>query len=355
MGNHMTEATHYDYAIDPEGDSTANKVLKYVGHDRHVLELGTASGVMTRAMHERGCIITGVERVPARAERAAPYCERMLVADLETLDFSTTFADTRFDVLVAADVLEHLHDPWSLLEKARHVISTDGYLVISVPNIAHAVITAGLISGRFDYRDKGLLDHSHLRFFTRAGIQDMLLGTGWVPIQWDTYRVAPLQTEFASHWLSLPEPSRQLLQQHPDSDVYQFIVKAVPASEIGWQRALQARTTQLEQALQDCRRDLDLINEQHSVTLTDLKEHQKAFAEAREWIARLQEELSAAQGQLTESQNKLASSRQELEKAQQSLALAEEELASTIAELAHFKRGPRCLFACFKHWLDRSR
>lgn len=344
MGSHVIEANHYDYAIDPNGDSTPNKVLRWVGQNRRVLELGTAAGVMTRAMKDQGCTITGIEYDPAMAERAAPYCERMIVGDLDQMDLAATLGDTRFDVLVAADVLEHLRDPWRLLEQARQLIAPGGHAVLSIPNIGHAAVIAGLMGGRFDYRDKGLLDRTHLRFFTRVGIEDMLLATGWLPVAWESHRVPPLKSEFATHWLALPASLRQAIDWQPDSDIYQFIVKAVPASELGWQQRMQESIRRLEAQLQDHQLELSNLTEVHEVTLAKLREHQQAFAEAKDWIARLQQEKAEVLKQLDERENALA-------QAQASLAQLTNEHQNALAELSRFKRSPWCLGACISRWL----
>lgn len=344
MGGHVTAADHYDYAIDPNGDSTPNKVLRWVGQDRRVLELGTAAGVMTRAMKDQGCTITGIEYVPAMAERAAPYCERMIVGDLDQMDLAATLGDTRFDVLVAADVLEHLRDPWRLLEQARRLIAPGGHAVLSIPNIGHAAVIAGLMGGRFDYRDKGLLDRTHLRFFTRVGIEDMLLATGWLPVAWESHRVPPLESEFATHWLAQPASLRQAIERQPDSDIYQFIIKAVPASEVGWQQSMQEGIHRREAQLQASQLELARLKDVHEATLDKLREHQQAFAEAKDWIAQLQQEKAELLNQLDERDKMLAQARVSLEQ------LTNEHHAR-MAELSRFKRGLSCLWACANHWL----
>lgn len=363
----MTNASHYDYAIDPKGNSTANKILKWIGHNQHVLELGTAAGVMTRAIKAQGCTVTGVEFMPDMAELAAPDCERMIVGDLEQLDFRTTFCTERFNVIVAADVLEHLRDPWSLLEQAHQIIDPNGYLVLSIPNVGHAAIVAGLLNGHFDYREKGLLDHTHLRFFTRKGIEDMLLTTGWLPIAWDSHRVAPLDSEFAHHWQAQPAEQRLAIGQHPDSDIYQFIVKAAPASEIGWQQRLQIRIQELTDKSQTAQRTLEQTQSELEQTLDRLREHQKAFEEAKAWIASLKQEIASFQQknvqlQATLEQNQAtlehhmrqtSAQKHEAAEIQQSLELENTRLN---AELSRFKQGLiSALRASITDWLSRRK
>jgi 2-polyprenyl-3-methyl-5-hydroxy-6-metoxy-1,4-benzoquinol methylase len=166
-----TAEHYYSYAIDPQGDSTANKVMALVGSEKQVLELGCGPGSLTRFMKEYGrCSIVAVEFDPDLAKLAEPFCEQMIVADLETLNVAAAFPEQRFDVIVAADVLEHLRDPWSCLKKIRSVLKPEGYLVVSVPNVTHNALIAQMLQGRFAYADKGLLDRTHLRFFARPDL-----------------------------------------------------------------------------------------------------------------------------------------------------------------------------------------
>jgi hypothetical protein len=306
------------------------------------------------------------------AELAAPDCERMIVGDLEQLDFSTTFNAERFNVIVAADVLEHLRDPWSLLERAHQIIDPSGHLVLSIPNVAHAAILAGLLNGHFDYQEKGLLDRTHLRFFTRSGIEHMLLSTGWLPVAWDSNRISPLDSEFAHHWSVQPNELRQAIEQRTDSGIYQFIVKAIPANEIGWQQQLQTQTTQLTEQLQTQHREL-------IQTHASLREHQQAFEEAKAWIASLQregasfqQENSQLQATLEQTQATLEQTQATLEQTQATLEQQEQqsnaqkceaaemqqrlelENASLRAELSRFRQGLiAALRASIADWLSR--
>ena len=110
----------YDFdPIDLDSGSVHADVVALVRDSRRVLEVGTATGYMSRALAERGCEIVGVELDPAMAERAAEFCERMIVGDVEALDLESELEGERFDAIVAADVLEHLKDPLGLLQRLR--------------------------------------------------------------------------------------------------------------------------------------------------------------------------------------------------------------------------------------------
>ena len=127
----------YKYYFDPQGNSTAARVTRMVGANKRVLELGCAYGVMSQVLAEvNGCRILGVEIDADAAEHAKPFCERILIANLDTTDWDSLFGDELFDVIIAADVLEHLREPGKqLLEMARYLVP-GGYMVLSVPNIA---------------------------------------------------------------------------------------------------------------------------------------------------------------------------------------------------------------------------
>ncbi len=237
----MTEPHRYAYRFDPDDQSTAAKVLRLVGQDKRVLELGTSVGSMTEVMRRHyGCRVVGVEIDPETAEQARPHCERLLVADLDSLDWREAFGGERFEVVVAADVLEHLRDPWACLRAAREHLVPEGALVISVPNVTHSALLAQLLLGRFPYREKGLLDRTHLRFFSRADLDDLLLSTGFLPVVWDRNPLAVAHTELAGAWWALPQSLREYLARLPDGETYQFVVKALPGAEFGVLEGLRA-------------------------------------------------------------------------------------------------------------------
>ncbi len=286
----------YSYAIDPTSRTTAAKLLRLVGYGKRVLELGTALGTMTKILQEaQGCTVVGVERNPETAAIASAWCEKMVVGDIENLDLAETTGGN-FDVILAADILEHLVDPWRCLEKLTPLLRPAGYLVISVPNVAHVSLLAALLQGRFPYRAKGLLDFAHLRFFTRADLEEMLLACGFLPMQWDAYHLPPQQAEFSWLWFALPETIRAWLTTREDSDVYQFIVKAIPtpeaASDLKWRQILEAK----EQELASLKAKLEMME-------ADLAEHRKAFAEAKELLQAREQTIAELKIQLEAKEN----------------------------------------------------
>jgi len=128
-----------------------------------ILELGTAAGFIGRCLAGSGYEITGVEIDASLAEQARPYYHKMLVLDLESRELPQGVC---FDALVAADILEHLRRPETVLRSARQLLKDGAQAVISLPNVANIFLRIGLLFGNFNYAERGILDKGHLRFFT---------------------------------------------------------------------------------------------------------------------------------------------------------------------------------------------
>jgi|GEM_PF-4372620 len=218
----------YSYEFDPEGVGTAAQVVRLVGRGREVLELGCGPGSISRVMREySNCRITAVERDPAAAVRASPWCIAVHCLDLNDVTWVESLGDKRFDVVVMADVLEHLQDPASTLRLAVERLRPEGYCVISVPNVAHNGVIASLLGEAFPYRATGLLDRTHLRFFARQDLPQLLEPSGLLMAECHAIRCPAHATEFAGEWFALDENHRRLLESNPQGDVYQFVIRAV--------------------------------------------------------------------------------------------------------------------------------
>lgn len=222
---------HVDYAdVDPA--SVLGQIMTLIRPQSRVLELGCATGSMTRVLRNQlGCRIDAIELDAVAAEQARPYCERLLIADLETLDWQDAFfRDQTYDHVVIADVLEHLHDPGRVLAAVQAVLNKAGSIIISTPNIAYAGVQAALQAGWFPYRSTGLLDSGHVHFFTRPELEALILLHGLVPREQRAVRWGPEDSEFGSYWKSLDLPTRQQLLRATDANVYQWIVSAERAT-----------------------------------------------------------------------------------------------------------------------------
>jgi len=234
-------APRYDFErIDLDSGSVHADVVGLVGESRRVLEVGTATGYMSRALTERGCEVVGIELDPDMAERAGEFCERMIVGDAETLDLEHELEGERFDAIVTADVLEHLKEPLRLLQRLRPFLKADGYFVISVPNVAHGSVRLALLSGRFDYQDIGLLDSTHLRFFTRETLEQLLdeAELGLAELRRHERTLEASEVRFNADAIS-PEVMEEV-NGDPDARTYQYVAKAILMPQEGL-REIQRR------------------------------------------------------------------------------------------------------------------
>jgi 2-polyprenyl-3-methyl-5-hydroxy-6-metoxy-1,4-benzoquinol methylase len=142
---------------------------------RRVLDLGCSTGWLAAALKERGEVeVVGIEREPAYAAIAEERCDRVVIADVEQVPPDLG----RFDCLVAADVLEHLVDPWSALEAYARLLEPGCRAIVSLPNAAHWTTFAALARGSWPRRPEGIHDATHLRWFTLRDAVDMLERAG---------------------------------------------------------------------------------------------------------------------------------------------------------------------------------
>lgn len=154
------------YEFKPFKYSSHDWILKMVEREREplsILDVGTASGYLGEVWKKSGHHVTGVEFDPAAVAKAKENYHAFQIADIETYDFP--YHD-EFDYIVFADVLEHLRDPAAVLRRCIPGLKESGKIIISLPNVANWVIRLGLLFGRFNYADRGILDRTHLRFFT---------------------------------------------------------------------------------------------------------------------------------------------------------------------------------------------
>lgn len=145
---------------------------------RHVVDVGCGAGALGAAIKRAlpQAEVRGVEVVPSQASQAKGVLDDAVAADASAAMPSGWPSP---DCLVFADVLEHLVDPWGTLAIWRKRCTPKAWAVMSIPNVSHTSVVSGLQRGRFDYAEEGLLDRTHLRFFTRASACAMVEDAGF--------------------------------------------------------------------------------------------------------------------------------------------------------------------------------
>lgn len=200
------------------------KLFNFVPNKTNVLDIGCSSGNFGKTLKEKKqCTVTGIDIDRDDIELASKVLDYTKRVDLEKDDFSDL---GRFDVVIMADVIEHLVDPVAVLKKIKNNLKKDGIFIFSVPNMANATIRMKLLGGRFEYKDWGLLDKTHIHFYDNVELERVLGDAGYAVIKMDnTTREIPkdiLTKELKGLGLRYSEKFNSLITR-PESLTYQFI------------------------------------------------------------------------------------------------------------------------------------
>lgn len=223
---------NYEYEVDLHGDSAPARVIRMVGDDKSVLEIGAGPGSITKHMKATGnCKVVALEIDEDAIIRLEPFCEAVYRADLNNPTWPSLLEGKTFDSVVAADVLEHVYDPWSTLEAMKGLLKEDGNIVISLPHVGHSAVVACVLDEDFDYRDWGLLDRTHIRFFGLKNMQALFNKAGLNIKEAQFVIVSPEDSEFSARWKKLPSDVRNALSSFRHGNIYQVVIKAVPVAQ----------------------------------------------------------------------------------------------------------------------------
>lgn len=201
---------------------------------RRVVEVGCMHGALAQAYRARNPAVDylGIDIDPAYAGVAAGHCSRSLAADIEQLDEAAFAALFPSDCWVFGDCLEHLRDPWRIVRRIRQGIDADGCLVACIPNAQHWSVQIRLASGLFRYEDSGLLDRTHIRWFTRVTMIEMFMQAGWrvdKALSRQLPQAAPAPLMDAVRTLARvggADPEQAVV----DANAFQYLFRLVPAA-----------------------------------------------------------------------------------------------------------------------------
>jgi 2-polyprenyl-3-methyl-5-hydroxy-6-metoxy-1,4-benzoquinol methylase len=280
----------YDMTVDPDAENNTHAyALAMVGHNKSVLEIGCATGYFTKAMVERGCKVVGIELDPAAAKLAEAWAERVVVGDIDDGALWEQVDDESVDVIVCGDVLEHLRDPLGALQAAVRKLKSDGVVVTSLPNVAHGDVRLQLLHGSFRYRDLGLLDRTHIRFFTLESVRELLRDAGLLVV--DTKRVVvPL---FGSEVDITRDEFQQAtideILKDPEAETYQFVMKSVRDNGTQAVAALADRVAELTD-------QLGREGVQSALLRQDLRQASAARENLQDQVGNLERHINALDG-----------------------------------------------------------
>ncbi len=188
---------------------------------RRVLDVGCATGatgeLIKTAWPESH--VTGIELNRAAAARAVERIDKVLGEKLEDIDFAAEgITPGSIDTVLLADVLEHLYDPWDALLRIRPLLTEDAQVLVSLPNARNLWLLNELASGRFPYASEGLLDITHIRWFTRAEMEKMLRETGYRVVKSSRTPTAGLQDLTRPAGSTTVETEKMVLKEVDDEE-----------------------------------------------------------------------------------------------------------------------------------------
>lgn len=218
----------YNFDLDLNSQNSNSVIVKHLEKNKDVLEFGPAFGRLTKYMREElNCNVDIVEMDDESGQVAAQFARTACVGEkdgnIENGNWENILRDRKFDFIIFADVLEHLHHPEEILHKCYQFLKDGGKILCSVPNIAHSSVLLSLWNNDFDYKEVGLLDNTHIHFFTRKTFEEMAcrcnykivfiggivnnVGTNEIPWLYD----------------SVPNAVSHELKLRKEGDIYQYI------------------------------------------------------------------------------------------------------------------------------------
>jgi GT2 family glycosyltransferase/2-polyprenyl-3-methyl-5-hydroxy-6-metoxy-1,4-benzoquinol methylase len=233
---------------EPHYSKTESKYEQYYSYARpevlalipltakRILDVGCGAGGLSSGIKKRQQTeIHGIELVPEQAEMAKPHLDRIWNCNVE--DALSELPDKNYDCIILADVLEHLYDPWTVLTKLKDKLSVEGKMVVSIPNILNWNILFELLQGRWDYQSEGILDRTHIRFFTRKSVEELFWNARLCIVNIKaTNRSIAIPQNFIKNLTKIGLSTNNLQK---DNQTYQFLIEAsVPQPVKVWPKVV---------------------------------------------------------------------------------------------------------------------
>lgn len=267
----------YRESVDPTATNNPHSyALQMTGGGRRVLEVGCSVGHVTEHLVAAGNTVVGVEIDPKAAADAERFAERVHVLDLDRTPVSSVEHEL-FDVIMLGDVLEHLRDPGAALADLLTLLVPGGRVIASVPHVGHVDVRLMLLEGRWDYQGTGLLDTTHLRWFTKASLRTLLSNAGLVATRLERVRIGRFGSDIEFDAEHAWADAIAFIEADPEAHTFQFVVEAV--------------------RLSDAAAATDALADDPRIEWPSL-DHAAATADLRAWAEQLQEHNRALEANL---------------------------------------------------------
>ncbi len=234
----------YDFSLDLNSVNTMSIINSWIANGSRILEFGPANGRLTRYLkEEKHCRMTIVEIDNETGKQAALFAEKAYLGtegDIEK--FRWTAENEPYDYIIFADVLEHLHCPDRVLKEAAGLLKEEGEILVSIPNITHNSVMIELFNDRFDYRPTGLLDSTHIHFFSLGSFRKMCKDNGVEIMEIRPVYSRVGNNEIDNSWQNVPSAVEREFRKRPNGSVYQFVLRIKNASSKDTKKEYIAKT-----------------------------------------------------------------------------------------------------------------
>lgn len=229
--NSVDDTKVYTRTFDPGSSESLALVAKQIAPGSRVLDVGCGAGDLGEYLRrEKNCTVVGVDYSAASLAVAAEKLDATLQIDLNVQQLHEHVEEV-FDVIVMADILEHINNPQAVLNSANNCLSERGKIVISIPNAAYLGVLLSLYDDEWQYREEGILDSTHVRFYTKKSVMQLLQDSDFDGYICDRVSRDLLDSDFHQRVDSQVDSVRDWLLAKPEGSTYQFIIEARPLAQ----------------------------------------------------------------------------------------------------------------------------
>lgn len=238
------------------------KIFNFIKPNSNVLDIGGTLGILGQYLKsEKNCTVTGVSDSQESVTVAKNFLDNVLCLDINSSEVLESFKGRNYDHIIFADIMERSVDPLSVLTKFKTILSKDGTIIISIPNIAHS---SPLMQEALDYSEEGSTDKKHLRFFTTQSILSLIDLAELLPIDIDRAyidNINSFRTCKINH--SLDEKLVEKIESFAEAKTFKFILNLIPCENEFHRKSLRKMIDGMEDKIHClANEDIGLIKSQ---------------------------------------------------------------------------------------------
>ena len=217
---------NYNFELNLQERNTMSYIDSYIEKDSKVLEFGAANGRLTKYLsQEKNCHMTIVEIDGVSGNEAAAFAEKAFIGpEVGDINHLVWYKKSdKYNYIIFADVLEHLPDPKHILELCKDMLAKDGRILVSIPNVAHNSILIGLYNDQFKYDEVGLLDKTHIHFFTYQSFAEMIWDLNYMIVDQQAIYSSVGWNEIQTSYADVPHDVEMAFRKRKGGSIYQYV------------------------------------------------------------------------------------------------------------------------------------